>query len=279
VAVGLVALVWATRGLGGFEKLVLLRIADRVNHADYEVRGTADAFMGTRSLAADCGMSRPTVMKIVRRLIAKGFLEVPAGGVGTRARTLRVIVAALREASGQQDLPLASGQRGLPLGGPSGQEGLPQGVECEERLAVNSGTAAVKTGAASGQQGLPKPEEPVEPEDVHRRAAPACEHEDAPEADGHGPSRAEVPFKVYAAIATKALNASLRVDHTDSVSNITEHFKILCARERPPLPYDSALAGRAVAAACFAREKASRQFTEQLHRIARPGSIPPEAIQ
>lgn len=257
MAVQLFNAIWRADGLRPLERLILLRIVDRVNSSAFEAQQNTDAFMGVRSLAADCGLSKPTVIKILKVLIGAGYLEVAKGSVGTRARTLRVNLDKLH-----------SGQRALPQHGPaSGQRALPQESPCGSPptlLVVNSGEASGQNWSASGQQALPKPDlEPVEPY-VHRRAALACSDDEGSEGE-EGPSRA-ISFKVYAAIATKALNASLREDRTDEVGNVMARFKDLCAHEHL-LPYAGDIAQRAVDAAIFAKNKVARQFVEQLHNM------------
>ena len=81
-----------------------------------------------------------------------------------------------------------------------------------------------------------------------------------------------IPFKVYAAIATQALEKSLREDKTDAPSNVNELFKQACAQHRPdPLPYDGELVRKAVDAAIHARARAANTFTEQFRQIAARG--------
>jgi hypothetical protein len=237
VAIELTMRVWNARGLSPMEKLVLLRIADRVN------RQTGVAFPGVRSIARDCGLSKQGTLNILDRLIERSVLEVVAEGSGTRARTYRVNVAQL--ASGQGDGPQADSDL-TPSGQPNGPQGA--GVDDEiEGVAVHSVQVAVNAMNDSGQQGGPKSEGTViQPEEDHRPAG--------------GPA-----FKVYAAIASRAIDTSLRVDRSDDVSNISEHFKRACVEDR--LPYDGDIARKAIDAALHAREKKKREFNEALDRF------------
>jgi hypothetical protein len=79
--VKLSAAVWSASGIDPKDKLVLLRLADRVNGEEFDaylagkrpLPGTAP---GLRSLAADCAMSRNGVSSAIGRLKQRGFLQV-----------------------------------------------------------------------------------------------------------------------------------------------------------------------------------------------------------
>jgi hypothetical protein len=83
MAFDLLNLVWSHRGLKPLQKLVLLRIADRVG-------SSRTAFAGVQSLADDCGLSHQGVRNIVDKLIADDYLQVEANAYGRKARVFRV---------------------------------------------------------------------------------------------------------------------------------------------------------------------------------------------
>lgn len=60
------------------------------------------------------------------------------------------------------------------------------------------------------------------------------------------PDRDTGTFALYCVIAREAMAKSRQEDDDDSISNVAEHFKCLCARRK--LTYDSALAGEAIEA-------------------------------
>ncbi|MDQ3420558.1 MAG: helix-turn-helix domain-containing protein, partial [Acidobacteriota bacterium] len=91
------------------------RICDRANSSTHET------FVGIASLAGDCGVSRPTVIAAVAKLIESDFLRVRRASSGRRSRTLWINRARLEQACGQEALP----QTGE-IEAPSGQEALPQ---------------------------------------------------------------------------------------------------------------------------------------------------------
>ena len=65
--------VWAARGLGPSEKLVLLALAD---HADDQ----GVCWPGMQGIAEKCGISRRTVIRVVQSLAKKGLVSVFARG-------------------------------------------------------------------------------------------------------------------------------------------------------------------------------------------------------
>lgn len=110
-------------------------------------------------------------------------------------------------------------------------------------------------------------EKAEEPTAELSRHIPVCgkpEEEPAEEADST-PSQVP-PFKVYAAIAQRALDISLRDDKSDNVGNIAEHFKILCAKQH--LPYGAFITQRAVDAALASRERSKQKFLRELRQVA-----------
>ena len=58
-----------------------------------------------------------------------------------------------------------------------------------------------------------------------------------------------IPFRVYAAIATRALAET----RTDDLGDLAEQFKTLCARQ--DVPYDAETTQKAIDAARVARAK------------------------
>src|SRR5262245_44923818 len=69
--------------------MVLLRIADRVR------RDVGVAWPGVRSIAADCGMSKATVLKRIDRLVTAGLLIIEKHSQGISPRHYRVNLPAL----------------------------------------------------------------------------------------------------------------------------------------------------------------------------------------
>jgi hypothetical protein len=222
--------VWRARtGLRASEKLVLLRIADRVN------RQNGVAWPSVQSLAHDCGLSKTGTLQILNRLIAGGYVDVVREHVGRRPRTYRVNLDRL--ACGQPGSPRdshACGQPGSPLDTPT------TAVVCGQR-----GALVVNASESCGQPGGPKPEEPE------------LEPEANTEAPGH------VPFKVYAAIAREAIDTSVLDDRSEDFGNYAEWFKRRCAQQG--LPYDADITRRAVDAAWLAREKEKQHAADHAH--------------
>lgn len=96
---------------------------------------------------------------------------------------------------------------------------------------------------------------------AHAPAHPDEETEDKKTREAGG-----AQFRVYAAIATEAINRSLRDDHSEDLGNIAEWFKVLCARQ--DVTYVGDIGRRAVDAALRARAKAKRLFEEKLQQVA-----------
>lgn len=137
MAFELTNLVWASRArLSAMEKLVLVRVADRVNQEAYK-RGVPETFVGVQSLADDCELTKLGVLGILDRLIERGFLSVVRESAGKRPRSYRVNLDRL-----------SSGQPGLP------QEGAIPVVNRVE-LVVNPVELVVNGVQGSGQPGLP----------------------------------------------------------------------------------------------------------------------------
>lgn len=113
------------------------------------------------------------------------------------------------------------------------------------------GRSAPETRAIGTETRAPAPADLNDPSGTIREQTVA----DAP---AHGPVALVPPFKVYAAIATRALDESLREDKTDDQGNVTERFKVLCVKQG--LPYSGDISRRAVEAALAARSKAKGQF-------------------
>jgi hypothetical protein len=96
-----------------------------------------------------------------------------------------------------------------------------------------------------------------------------------------GAQSREVPFRVYAAIATAAI-AAAREDGDSREGNVREHFKRRCAVQG--LPYDNSIVQRATEAALVAHHKqhfetlrarvlaAPRSSTSRLRRERRSGA-------
>lgn len=75
-----------------------------------------------------------------------------------------------------------------------------------------------------------------------------------------------VPFKVYAAIATRAIDCAVRDrPRDDSITNIVSHFKRLCGEQQ--LPFDSEIVQKATDAAVVAREKVKNKFAIEHARV------------
>jgi hypothetical protein len=115
------------------------------------------------------------------------------------------------------------------------------------------GRSTAERRALSTETRAPAPADPIDPTGTVRKQTGA-----------DAPARVEAgvieppPFKVYAAIATAALNESIREDKTDDIGNVTERFKVTCARQG--LPYNAEVARKAVDAAIHARSKAAGDF-------------------
>jgi hypothetical protein len=74
-------------------------------------------------------------------------------------------------------------------------------------------------------------------------------------------------FKVYAAIACRALDESIREDCDDSIANVSERFKRLCAQQRKR--YTAEITRKAVAAAFAKRDKARADYEATAVRLTR----------
>jgi hypothetical protein len=165
VAVKLCAAVWSAAGLRPLEKLVLLRLADRVNGDEYEeylqgTRALPSASPGVRSLAADCGMSRPGVLSQLHRLRELGFVKWEEHRQKQRPWTYFVLPEALSGA--------ARGQFGMPRSddfvGSVIDHGHHSVVASIDDAVVNPADHApvsvVNETASRGQRRWPEPEEP-----------------------------------------------------------------------------------------------------------------------
>ena len=140
--------------------------------ADYTHRKTGVAWISVSQLAADCSLTKPGVIGILRRLILhracsvhgacasavdalcpvcrtpleqQGCLEVVKAQTGTRARRYRLVVNRLR-----------------------GKGGLPLSLSAADSVGVNDVPLEVNGNEPTGQPGLPDPEVPKVPEEVHK---------------------------------------------------------------------------------------------------------------
>jgi hypothetical protein len=97
---------------------------------------------------------------------------------------------------------------------------------------------------ASG--GPPKPVNRSDQDQVQIRKSTGASRRDSDEGS----------WKLYCVVATEALEASRRIDHDETIPNVVEHFKTLCARRH--LTYSTDIVARAVEAAIAAdRRKAA----------------------
>ncbi len=92
--------------------------------------------------------------------------------------------------------------------------------------------------------------------EAHFRRSEDLDREDLDREDQ--PASPAIPFRVYAAIATQALNDALRDYQTDDISTVIELFKDHCAAQKKP--YSGDLARKAVDAAMTSRAKARDRF-------------------
>jgi biotin operon repressor len=98
---------------------------------------------------------------------------------------------------------------------------------------------------------------------AERTEKKSTEEPEEPQATENDPD-----FRVYAAVATEALNRSLREMKSDAESDVSELFKVGCAQHRPPLPYNSDIAARAVRAVLGRRRKAQADFHKRFREVA-----------
>jgi hypothetical protein len=89
MAFDLLNLVWSHRGLKPLQKLVLARIADRINV------NTRTAKLGINSIAPDCSLSHQGTRNLVDQLIALGLLRVVEEAHGRTARLYSINADAL----------------------------------------------------------------------------------------------------------------------------------------------------------------------------------------
>lgn len=219
----------------GATKHVLVRLCDRANTATHET------FVGVQSLAEDCGLSRPTVMKAISDLIAVGLVEEARPAIGRRPRTLRVIADALARC-GQTALPQLA-QREPPLWS------IPAPV------AVNTQGVCGQVSEVCGQTAL---HESLNPEPLESNPTVA----DAP-ASGTELKRPE--WKVYAGIGKSALERALREYKTHDDSTVADLVKAACADQR--IYYDGEIATKVVSGALYAWQKAKEKFEHDRAQI------------
>jgi hypothetical protein len=230
------------------EELVLLYLIRRAGPDG------CGAFPSVPTIAKACKASDRAVQLALRKLQREGYISgTPSAGGRRRSTSYDVNVSRLRRIAqfginGESVSPLKAGEGegNSPFEPGNGEGDSPQGC--------NSFT---DNGEAGSPDLVPRI---VDQEEVHRRGAPAKSPAETEE------PKDRPPFKVYAAIATKALERSLREDRDDSISNVTEHFKLACSRER--LPYDGETTRKAVEAALCARDSKRREFNEKLGRLS-----------
>ena len=125
--------------------------------------------------------------------------------------------------------------------------------------------AAAPASSATAETEVDKPEErPVT--DRHGSMSGAPDIETSNSLQVISIEAAPLAFKVYAAIASQAITNSLRDDQSDDLANITEHFKLLCAKQGKP--YSAGIVQRAIDAAWTAREKEKHHFIETFRQRA-----------
>jgi hypothetical protein len=127
-----------------------------------------------------------------------------------------------------------------------------------ERKPRQSAPERVTNSTEKGDTGVTRSLDPLDPYVQTDAGAPAVTEE----------AEKETPFRVYAAIATKALDQSMREDKTDELGNVAEHFKTLCAQQK--VPYDGEIARKAISATVFARDKAAHGFISRFRTVAGP---------
>lgn len=258
MANGLLNLVWAAQGeLKPLAKLVLLRIADRANEH------TAETWIGVKAIARDCGLSHQGARNILDRLIAQGYIDVAKPAAGTRPRTLRLNCDRL--SSEQRHCSQASEQPRCSQGIETAGGGQP--------LVSNPVPASEQPGTCLRATPLPQTIRTVGTKKKTDADASECCSQEKKTEERTAEHQSSVPFKVYAAIASEALTDSLRDDRSDNFSNISEHFKTICAQHVPPLPYDGDIARRAIDAALYARNKAKDGFISRYRAVV---GRPPE---
>ena len=245
------------------EKLVTLRIADHVNADAYAAFLRREgplpgASPGIRSIASSCGLSKQGASNIIDRLLAADCGLSVQQGAGTRPRTYFIdaqkLAAFRRVPPARTRRVPRRGTLSVPRGGT--EDPAAQAVYCPTPSTLVSHAVS-----SSVPPGGTKPSEPdLEPyKPAERTAADAA-------ADTQEAQR-EVPFRVYAAIATKAIACSLREDKTDRLDNVTEWFKQFCAQQG--IPYHGEIPRKAIDAASCARNKARDQYLDLHRKLAR----------
>ena len=250
MAFDLVARVWGSRGLTSTEKLVLLRIADRVNVE------SGFAYPSVQSLADDCSLTKSGTVKVINRLRAKRCLSVEPG-TGRRSSHYRVVVEHL--GSGEHGSPLRRSAETC-----SGEYGSPLADAANGRRPASADVVAVNR-IPVAVNGVHRSGEPGSPEALGiRRNQEKRTGADAPDLALSRPA-----FKVYAAIAREALKLSIRSDGDDSYGNASELFKRMCAQQG--VDYGGDVARRALDTAFHQQDRPAAIWSAQQRRKRRAG--------
>lgn len=258
------------------EKVILLKLADR---ADENGR---NAYESIRRMATWCGVSERTVQRGLRQLKDQHrLIAIQAGPSRYRPATYMLLLdriaafdtvaAALSREDGAAAVPDERGDTASPRQRESE-------VPCE-RVERSGGDAETPRRTARGDtrgdeesrslgdtRGATPSPDPIDPDEpTEYTAAPqraSLNQTGRPQTSSNTPP----PFKVYVAIAKKAIDTALRQYRRHDIATVIEQFKEACARESPPLPYHGIIARKACEAALFARDKAKREAIER-HRI------------
>jgi hypothetical protein len=236
-----------------------------------------------RTIAWMVGVDEKTVRHARRVLEYLGVLVAEADGAKGRGKTVyyRLNYEALAAVRPGQELPRfykKAGNQRPPFGGerrqpaPAFNSTEKAGAELQKagRRTPESRALDAERRALDSKRRERAPADPLDPLDptgsrTEQTGAEAPELTTRGETETAADAAAAIPFSVYAAIATRALDESLREDRDESLGNVAERFKRLCADQRKP--YDGEITRRAVAAAVTARDKARDQFTAQYRGV------------
>ena len=263
MAVQLYEPIWSARGLRPLEKLVLLRIADRVNGDQYArfLKGGAErpgATPGLRSLAADCGLSKQGVANILERLSGAGVLLIEQS-VARRPPMYFVLADALPAAA---TVPPDRTRRVPPRRTPEPLQSVAEEAPCPTAhlspcpIAPSPVSHPVRAGVPPGGT---KPVQPEDQPDVQP---------DVPPTDNK-PTAAAASVGVleggpdYGELAMAALIDAVRRHRRRDSDFVYGILARRCALQEPPLPCSPEIARRFIESA-----QADYDQVESVRRMA-----------
>jgi hypothetical protein len=227
----------------------------------------SNAWPAVSTLCQKTSLSRRGVQRILSGLTERGMLRVEAAAPRRSVR-YGINLAAFDCATSAQSEPLdcATSAQSTPSVLDDCATSAPHRAVSAQNCATSAPHRATSAPDPSFNRSLTVLEIRT---GADARSIGAEEAEDKTEEKTEEPPRrdaliSDIPFRVYASIATRAITESLREDRSDDLENIDARFQRLCAEQGKPCDLD--ITRRAVDAAWVSREKEKQRFLKTFRR-------------